>query len=608
MRFRTLVIIWLAATCLYAQNDKRTIGLIPVENSAGSTQYEWISFGLEYLLSNKLAVISGFYLPPREVMQEALDEAGYTSGQKSERIIYHLGKSANVEVIINGSYKVSGNILNLDVNYYNSFNGSKILTDTYTEEISGLFDISTRIVRRLVELAGITLSSTEQRIINATFTNSISAFESFVKAYMEDAAGRGRSEVVIGLFRKAIREDPKFWEAYYNLGIVYFNNRNYDQALDQFDKVITALPNFDKPYHGRGLIYERQKKYEQAIADFKKVTELNPNDYKPYYQLGKISIDKEEYTKAEEYLDKAQELNPEFAPLFFEIGNIYFNQNIFRKAIDPYRKATELDNENTKYHLRLGETYYRSQIYYNAYNEFQAVLSREPADPIANFMLGVTVYKQAVLEELIEAFLDLLSEETEVEQTSGNGSRKFKKQRAIDPIKRRAVYDQMVDAFTKASQARSNFMEATFNLALTYFEMGSYELAEKYFKATLQINPDLIRAYMKLAEVYEETGRLEDAIEQYRKVFQIEPGLIVRQPTLGEVHQYINILDRFIKEVNDKLELNPNDPRNNLVLAKVFQAQGHFGKSANLLRKVLKINPGNREAKQLLARLEEYNN
>jgi tetratricopeptide (TPR) repeat protein len=112
---------------------------------------------------------------------------------------------------------------------------------------------------------------------------------------------------------------------------------------------------------------------------------------------------------------------------------------------------------------------------------------------------------------------------------------------------------------------------------------------------------------MKLAEVYEETGRLNDAIDQYRKVFMLEPGIIVSQPTLGEVHRYINILDRFVKEVNDKLELNPNDPRSNLVLAKVFQAQGQYGKSANLLRKVLTINPGNSEAKRLLARLEEYN-
>jgi Tfp pilus assembly protein PilF len=135
--------------------------------------------------------------------------------------------------------------------------------------------------------------------------------------------------------------------------------------------------------------------------------------------------------------------------------------------------------------------------------------------------------------------------------------------------------------------------------------MGNYDLAEKYFKSALQIDPKLLRAYLKLAELYEETNRLDDSIAQFRKIFRIEPGIIVRQPTLGEKYQYINILTIFIQEINEQLQNNPDDPQNNLILAKVYHEQGQYGKSANLLRKVLSKNPGNREAKKLLAGLEK---
>jgi tetratricopeptide (TPR) repeat protein len=316
MQFKTLIFIFLTATLIFAQNDKRTIGLMPFENKTGSSSNDWVSYGMEYLLSNKLAVISGFYLPSKDLMSEAISEAGFGTRSTDERMIYHIGKNASVEVIITGSYKMAGQTLSLNVIYYNTFNGSVIMTETITETIDNLFQISTRIVRRLVELAGITISSTEERLIGFTMTSSIKAFESFVKAYMEDSAGKGRTEVVTGLFRQAIREDPKFWEAYYNLGIVYFNNQNYSQALEQFNRVIEALPRFDKSYYGRGLIYERQKEYDKAIADFQMVTELNPNDYKPYYNLGKISLDQKNYAEAESYLEKAEELNPYHAPTF----------------------------------------------------------------------------------------------------------------------------------------------------------------------------------------------------------------------------------------------------------------------------------------------------
>ncbi|MCK5346130.1 MAG: tetratricopeptide repeat protein, partial [Candidatus Heimdallarchaeota archaeon] len=255
-----------------------------------------------------------------------------------------------------------------------------------------------------------------------------------------------------------------------------------------------------------------------------------------------------------------------------------------------------------KYRQTLGETYYRSQIYYNALIEFQTILQNDPKNAIANFMLGVTIYKQAVLEELVEAFLDLLDEGT---NGQAQQEKKFSKKTGIDPIKKRKVYEDMVDAFTKASKARKKFMQATFNLALTYMEMGDLNNAERYFKATILIKPTLVRAHSKLAEVYEEQGKLHIAIEQYKKVFYLKPGIFVNKPTLGEKHQYRNVLNIFMHDLETKIKRNPNDAKSNIVLAKVFRAQGFNGKAANVLRSILTKNPRNKDAKILLARIEK---
>ena len=60
MKFKICLIFILSATILFGQ-DRRKVGLIPVVNES-SKKYDWVSYGLEYLLYNKLSVISGFFV------------------------------------------------------------------------------------------------------------------------------------------------------------------------------------------------------------------------------------------------------------------------------------------------------------------------------------------------------------------------------------------------------------------------------------------------------------------------------------------------------------------------------------------------------------------
>jgi len=602
MKFRiTFFLLFTFLSISFAQ-DKRKVAIIPVSNN-GTPSTDWISGGLEYVLNNKLSVLSGFYVIDKNSIKNALREINHTKGALNDRSSSQIGRLTNAQVTISGTYLDSASQLNFEILYHNTENGSLIYKEKLSAASNKLAVIADKIIQQLLHISGVPVSSNERALMSRSLTKNNKAFESFIKAYMESRKSNPNTNIVIGLFREAIAKDKNFWEAYYNLGILYFNTKKYKDALNQFNKIIKALPNFDKPYYGRGLIYEKQKKYDLALADFKKVTEFNPNDPKPFYYMGKISILDKDYVKAKQYLDKSTDLNPDYAPAYYEYGKLLSAQKQTRKAIPDYRKAVELDPLNNRYRQTLGEVYYRSQIFYNALIEFQTILSRDPNNAVANFMKGVTIYKQAVLEELVEAFLDLLDEGTNGRKASNES--KFNKKTGIDPVKKGKVYEDMVDSFTKASQARPKFMQATFNLALTYLEMGNYNLAEKYFKTTILISPSLIKAHTKLAEVYENTKRLPQAIEQYKKVFYIEPALFVRKPTLGPEHQYRNVLEIFLRELDTKIKRNPNDSKSNLVLAKVFRAQGFNGKAANILRSILNRNPRDSEAKTLLARIEK---
>jgi tetratricopeptide (TPR) repeat protein len=596
LTFLLLLVVLLSSNLTYAA-EKRTVGILPFQNLTKQKKYDWIGFGLQYLLSNKLSNISAFYVPDQNIIRKSLSEAGFNGGTINGEMVYHVGKSAGINIGVTGSYSTNGNNLILNLNFVNAFNGASIFSKEYRNTMNDIFTIADDISTQLLNLAAVTLTTKENNIVYRQITGSVNAFENFCLGYLENEKRNKQLEVIVGLFKKAIRADSQFWEAYYNLGIAYFNNRDFDNALRQFDIIIQSLPNFEKPYFGRGLIYMRKKQFPQAKADFIKVTEFNPNDFQPFFYLGQISVNLKQYKDANSYLKKASDLNPDYGPIYFEMGNIYFNQKKYRLAIPHYKKAVELDPENYTCHQRLGESFYRVQTYFSAYTEFKKILEVSPNDAEANFMLGITAYKQAVLGELIEAFLEMFDPDLAAEQRKKRGVQGTE-------TERREVYNEMADAFLKAHRARKNFVEATFNLALTYHEMGRLDDALIYYKEAISVRPDLVRAHVKLAKLHEDRLEKELALAKYKEIVSVDPAYFVAHPTLGPLHNYINILDMVLQELDSNLKQNSNDIQSNLTLAKIYYAQGFHGKAANIYRKILSINPNDREAKKMLAQLE----
>ena len=64
-------------------------------------------------------------------------------------------------------------------------------------------------------------------------------------------------------------------------------------------------------------------------------------------------------------------------------------------------------------------------------------------------------------------------------------------------------------------------------------------------------------------------------------------------------------IDLYLAELNGRIKENPNDLQANEIVAKIYYSQGYYGKAANVYRKILTINPNNKEARSMLAKLEK---
>ena len=107
------------------------------------------------------------------------------------------------------------------------------------------------------------------------------------------------------LYQKVLENNPKIIEAQYNLGVVYEQFNQNENAIQCYRKAINLNPSFIYSYNNLGLIFHKLGQYSKSIEYFDKILEINPNYVNAYNNLGIINVDQGKYKEAIEYFLKA---------------------------------------------------------------------------------------------------------------------------------------------------------------------------------------------------------------------------------------------------------------------------------------------------------------
>jgi tetratricopeptide (TPR) repeat protein len=108
---------------------------------------------------------------------------------------------------------------------------------------------------------------------NALIIDSLDFNVLMAKAYYFQT--KNQKNEAIGVYKKIINYDPRYENALFNLGLLYFDMDSIDKAQAHFNMVIGEAPTFYKAYYYRGLIAEKQGDKSAALKDFKQCLEFN---------------------------------------------------------------------------------------------------------------------------------------------------------------------------------------------------------------------------------------------------------------------------------------------------------------------------------------------
>jgi len=89
----------------------------------------------------------------------------------------------------------------------------------------------------------------------------------------------GKYKEAEGKFKYAIYLCPEFIKAYFNLGLLYFEQENYDGTVEQWEKILKIEVDFQEIYvvlANLGMVYEKKEMPDQALEYFVQALQLVP--------------------------------------------------------------------------------------------------------------------------------------------------------------------------------------------------------------------------------------------------------------------------------------------------------------------------------------------
>jgi len=443
------------------------------------------------------------------------------------------------------------------------------------------------------------------------------------------------------------RSDTVSLSGFLDLGQVYFEMGQYDQAITALTRVAEYRPDSltvhkylamayeklgDTPratkaeedharalrqwasakptasnWHTAGTAYYILKQHDESLDAFKHALEIDPNHASTYVGLGDVYCDKESYEEATTFYARAIELDPNCATAFEGFHFIYMARKLPRESLRYLEKAVEL-NPNIKTTPRLAQTYAwlgrQFAIYPKSYGEAIETYTRAiDLDPNCTDAFEGLASVYATCDSPKEA-LKYLQRALEIDPNMITTGTALYTYDAIGlSLMSRGGHAGALEIFQHSATIDPNRGRTQQLLGQTYTMLNSYEEALAHLRLAVDIDPNNAITHCLLGEVYGRSGLHQDAIQAYQHAMKLDPNNSMPIDFLAQ--SYLTCEDVALRDIPKALSLaqkacdltkyqNADDLN---VLAMACAASGDFEKAVQYQEKAVRLTtPNNKES------------
>jgi len=149
---------------------------------------------------------------------------------------------------------------------------------------------------------------------------------------------------------KSLELDQNYMPAYSALAALYIRSKQEERAIAQYQKIINLRPDNATPYTLIGMLEYQRKNYDAAIESYRKALEKDPNAVIAANNLAWVyaETNKGNLDEAVRLAQGAVQKNPNMAGFIDTLGWVYYKKNLPSAAVEQFRKAVSINETQAR--------------------------------------------------------------------------------------------------------------------------------------------------------------------------------------------------------------------------------------------------------------------
>ena len=326
--------------------DKPSLVVLPFDNLGQSPEQDYFANGITTDLITDLSKVSGLLvIAPGSVFSYKNSNVG----------AHQISQELNADFIVRGSVQRQKDRVRVNTQLIEASSGRALWAERYESELSDVFSVQDKVATALVTALKIKLAPSEQGIFRIHPTDSVQAYDAYLRGLEEHFHLTPESnQSARAFFERAIELDPNFSRAVAGLALVYSREAidgwtatpslSLDRAAELAETAASMNPNIPQVHFVRGQVALFRQQYESAIEATQQAIRISPNYADAYALQAWILNYAGQPDEALEKLDIAMRLNPVIpASYSVALGEIGYLKSDYADAVAAFERALEIN-------------------------------------------------------------------------------------------------------------------------------------------------------------------------------------------------------------------------------------------------------------------------
>lgn len=180
-------------------------------------------------------------------------------------------------------------------------------------------------------------------LIGLTLLLSVGGGITFSNTFMNEDIDISRVKEQLAFYEQRIQLEPNNLEHRVVYAYTNYLLGNNSDAIKELNWVLNQDPNYFNAHLNLGIIYLDEGRLDEAMFAFNECTRIAPRDFKGYLYLGQVFTEMGMYEDALAVLDQADQLSRANVQIIYSIGYVGEASGDYEFAENVYREALQYD-------------------------------------------------------------------------------------------------------------------------------------------------------------------------------------------------------------------------------------------------------------------------